>query len=204
MFTNYRTEPDRLEPLPTADNSSFDKGQDSLFDSLFRLASPWQAGRHPEMHRGPNIEHTMYYTKQHPFAKQQQPFNGMLERFFGNIDQTQGSDDMPSANIRANILETKEGFQLELLAPGYTKDELKLNVEKDILTLSAEHKQSELQEGQRFTRREFALRPFKRSFQLPELTDLDNITAEHVNGVLTVNIPKKVEVKAAVKEISIA
>lgn len=145
----------------------------------------------------------MYYTKQHPLAKQQ-PFNSMLERFFGNIDQMQGSDDMPSAHIRANILETKEGFHLELLAPGFAKDELKLNVDKDILTLSAEHKPSELQEGQRFTRREFALRPFKRSFQLPEHADLDNITAEHVNGILSVNIPKKVEVKAAVKEISIA
>lgn len=146
----------------------------------------------------------MYYTKQHPLATKTQPFNSMLERFFGNMEQMQGSDDLPQAIIRANILESKEAFRLELLAPGYAKDELKLNVDKDILTLSAELKPSELQEGQRFTRREFALRPFKRSFQLPEHTDLDNITAEHVNGVLTVNIPKKVEVKAAVKEISIA
>ncbi len=146
----------------------------------------------------------MYYTKQHPFATKQLPFNSVLERFFGNIDQMQGSDDLPNAHTRANILETKEGFQLELLAPGYTKDELKLNMDKGILSLSAEPKQSELQEGQRYTRREFALRPFKRSFQLPEHVDLDNITAEHVNGVLSVHIPKKAEVKAAVKEISIA
>lgn len=117
----------------------------------------------------------------------------------------QGSDNLPNAHTRANILgETKEGFQLELLAPGYAKDELKLNVEKDILTLSAGTKQSEMPEGQRYTRREFALPSFKRSFQLPEHTDVDNITAEHANGVLTVSIPKKVEVKAAVKEISIA
>ncbi|MBK7286894.1 MAG: Hsp20/alpha crystallin family protein [Flavobacteriales bacterium] len=54
---------------------------------------------------------------------------------------------MPNAHTRANILETKEGFQLELLAPGYAKDELKLNVEKDILTLSADPKQSEMPEG---------------------------------------------------------
>lgn len=145
----------------------------------------------------------MYYTKQHPLAAKTQPFNSMLERFFGNMEQMQGNDDLPQAIIRANILESKEAFRLELLAPGYAKEELKLNVDKDILTISAEHKPGGLQEGQRFTRREFALRPFKRSFQLPEHTDLDNITAEHVNGVLTVNIPKKVEVKA-VKEISIA
>ena len=149
-------------------------------------------------------EHTMYYTKQHPFTTKQLPFNSVLERFFGNIDQMQGSDNLPNAHTRANILETKEGFQLELLAPGYAKDELKLNVEKDILTLSADPKQSEMPEGQRYTRREFALPSFKRSFQLPEHTDGDNIPAEHANGGLTVSIPKKVEVKAAVKEISSA
>lgn len=146
----------------------------------------------------------MYYTKQHPFAAQPRPFNGMLERFFSNIDQMQGSDDVPRAHVRANILETKDGFQLEMLAPGYAKDELKLNVEKDVLSISAEIGQKGLQEGQRYTRREFALRPFKRSFHLPENTDLDNVTAEHLNGILTVTIPKKAEVKAAVKEISIA
>ena len=146
----------------------------------------------------------MYYIKQHPFATQPRQFNGMLERFFGNMDQLQGNDDLPHTHVRANIVETKAGFQLELLAPGYAKDQLKLNVEKNVLSISAEHEQKGLPEGQRYTRREFALRPFKRSFNLPGNTDKENISAEHHNGILTVTIPKKVEVKAAVKEISIA
>ncbi|MGB3868965.1 MAG: Hsp20/alpha crystallin family protein [Flavobacteriales bacterium] len=145
----------------------------------------------------------MNYLRTRPFVGTYQPFSGMLEHFLGNMEQIQGRDDMPGNLPRVNITEQSEGYKLELQAPGYAKEELKLNVKEDVLTISAEQEQQDEQESERFTRREFAKRSFTRSFRLPDLVDADGIKAEHLNGVLTVSIPKKAEVKPAVKEISI-
>lgn len=145
----------------------------------------------------------MNYLRTRPFVGTYQPFSDMLEHFLGNMEQIQGRDDMPGTLPRVNITEQSEGYKLELQAPGYAKEELKLNVKEDVLTISAEQEQQDEQESERFTRREFAKRSFTRSFRLPDLVDADGIKAEHLNGVLTVSIPKKAEVKPAVKEISI-
>ncbi|MBS1568037.1 MAG: Hsp20/alpha crystallin family protein [Bacteroidetes bacterium] len=132
------------------------------------------------------------------------PFNGMFSQFLEDLGQFQGRDDLPRSAPRVNITEQPDGFTLELLAPGFAKEDLKLNVEKDVLTISSEKEASKLDENERFTRREFARHAFQRQFRLPEQVQADKITAEHVNGVLTVKLPKKaVEVQAA-KEISIA
>ncbi len=145
----------------------------------------------------------MNYLRTRPYTGTYQPLSGMLEHFLGNIDQIHGRDDMPGNLPRVNIVEQNEGFKLELQAPGYAKEELKLNVKEDVLTISAEQEQKDEQENERYTRREFSKRSFTRSFRLPELVDADGIKAEHINGVLSVSIPKKAEVKPAVKEISI-
>jgi HSP20 family protein len=145
----------------------------------------------------------MTYLKTRSHVGPYQPFGGMLDQFFANIDQVHGRDELSRAFPRVNIVENNDAFKLELEAPGYTKDELKLNVENDVMTISAEQEQEDLKEDERFTRHEFSKRSFTRSFRLPELVQLDAITAEHLNGVLSVSIPKKAEVKPVVKEISI-
>ena len=132
------------------------------------------------------------------------PFTGILDQFFSNIDQLQGHDDHFNAFPRVNIVENDKGFKLELQAPGYSKEELKMNLEKDVLTISAEKEQEDLQENERWTRREFAKSSFSRSFRLPSTVDADAIKAEHVNGVLKVSMPKRAELKPAAKQINIA
>ena len=152
----------------------------------------------------PQDPNTMTTLKHRPQGPLVTPFDALINGFFSrDLSHFIGSDDVQRSSPRVNITERKERFTLELLAPGFSKEDLKMNVEKDTLTISAEHTQKSLQENERYTRREFSQSAFKRSFRLPENTVSEYITAEYTNGVLLVNIPKAEPVKPATREISI-
>ena len=93
-----------------------------------------------------------------------------------------------------NIVEFPEHFRIELAVPGLDKEDFKLNVEKEVLTISAV-KEVEDQEGITYRRREFGAIDFERNYQLPETIDSDNIEATYVNGILAIVLPKKEEAK---------
>jgi HSP20 family protein len=116
-------------------------------------------------------------------------------------------DDFSAANrdgfIPVNIKETEENYLLEIVAPGMEKNDFNVNLEKNTLTVSAEKKNEVKDEKGKQIRREYSYRSFKRSFTLDEKIDAEKIEAKYVNGVLTLNLPKKTEVKASAKEISI-
>ncbi len=132
------------------------------------------------------------------------PFDELFNGFFGrDLSRLVGSDDLHHSSARVNITETKEAFKLDLLAPGFRKEDLKMNVEDETLTISAEKKNETLTEGERFTRREFGFSGFTRSFRLPQNANTGNIKAEYTHGVLSVNIPKTEPAKPATREISI-
>jgi HSP20 family protein len=100
---------------------------------------------------------------------------------------------LPAVNIR----ETVENFEVEMAAPGMSKEDFKVELDGNMLTITSE-KKSEHQEkdGKRYTRREFSYQSFQRSFQLPkEVVDAEKIEAKYENGVLRLLIPKKEEAK---------
>jgi HSP20 family protein len=104
-----------------------------------------------------------------------------------------------------NILERKDDFIIELAVPGMNKNDFKLEVDKGVLSISAEKKEEVKDENERFTRKEFSYTSFKRSFSLPEHVNTENITAEYKDGVLMMVLPKKEEAKAkASREIKIS
>ena len=105
--------------------------------------------------------------------------------------------------VPVNIRESKEAYQLEVVAPGFEKNDFNINLEKSILTISAEKKNEVKEESEKQIRKEYHYRSFKRSFTLDEKIDAEKIEAKYVNGVLTLNLPRKVEVKASTKEISV-
>jgi HSP20 family protein len=90
-----------------------------------------------------------------------------------------------------------------VVAPGFEKTDFKINLDKDVLTISAEKREGEKNEPGKEIRKEYSFRSFKRSFTLDEKIDGNAIEAKYVNGVLTLNLPKKEEVKTASKDISI-
>ena len=131
-------------------------------------------------------------------------FGDLMNTFFGgDISQALGSDDLFRRPAHVNIVERENDFQLELLAPGFSKEDLTVKMDKNVLTISAEKKTDALKENERYTRREFSLSSFERSFRLPEGIDVEKIAAQHSDGVLRLSIPKAVEPKPLVKRISI-
>jgi HSP20 family protein len=102
-----------------------------------------------------------------------------------------------------NIKETEKSYSIDVVAPGFEKADFKVNLDQDILTISAENKNEAKNEGEKEIRKEYSYRSFKRSFTLDEKIDGEGIEAKYVNGVLTLNLPKKEEVKSASKQISI-
>ena len=100
-----------------------------------------------------------------------------------------------SASIPAvNVKETEDRFQLELAAPGMNKKDFSIDLEENVLTISAEHEHEKSAEEEGYMRKEFGRTSFKRSFQLPQnVVDAEKIKARYQDGVLMVEIPKKKE-----------
>ncbi len=124
------------------------------------------------------------------------------DRFFGNRwFEREFKQNLPAVNIK----ETDSDYQIEFAAPGFTKNDFKVNVENQLLTISAEKKEEKNEDNSRFTRKEFAYNSFSRSFTLPESVNTDKIDAKYSEGILKLAVPKK-EVSKALpkKEIKVA
>jgi HSP20 family protein len=130
---------------------------------------------------------------------------GLLDNFFNDFPTLFKGDF--ASNFRnfapVNIKETKDAYELEVVAPGFEKNDFNINVEKNMLTISAEKKSEANKEDEKQIRNEYSYRSFKRSFTLDEKVDSEKVEAKYVNGVLTLNLPRKMEVKASAKEISV-
>ena len=95
-----------------------------------------------------------------------------------------------------NTKETKDSFRIEVAAPGFAKDNFKLEVEDQVLTISAENTENKTDENEKWTRKEYHFAGFKRSFTLPKTVGAEKITAEYKDGILYVTLPKMEEGKA--------
>jgi HSP20 family protein len=123
----------------------------------------------------------------------------MFDRFFegdlfdwSNRNYSLTNTTLPSVNIKENADE----YKVEVAAPGFDKNDFKLELDHETLTISSEKKvENETKEGERFTKREFSYQSFSRTFTLPQTADGDRIQASYDNGILTVSIPKKEEAK---------
>jgi HSP20 family protein len=105
--------------------------------------------------------------------------------------------------VPVNITESPKEYSLEVVAPGFEKTDFKVSLDQDILTISAEKKTEAKDENKKSVRKEYSYRSFKRSFTLDEKINASSIEAQYVNGVLTLNLPKKEIVKESAKEINI-
>ena len=105
--------------------------------------------------------------------------------------------------VPVNIRETEKNYNIEIVAPGFEKADFKISVDEQILTISAEKTNELKEENKKQIRKEHSYRSFKRSFTLDEKTDVAGIDAKYVNGILTLNLPKKEEVKTPAQQINI-
>ena len=94
-----------------------------------------------------------------------------------------------------NIVENKDDYRIEVAAPGLNKEDFKVNLENNVLTVSSEKEEKREDNDERIMRREFSYASFERSFTLPVTVDADKIKATHKDGILQITIPKKEEAK---------
>jgi len=93
-----------------------------------------------------------------------------------------------------NIIENEKDFTLEFAAPGISKEDIKIDLDNDILTVSYEHKEKKDEKKRNYLKCEFSYSSFSRRFQLPETIDSEHIKASHDRGILSISLPKKDEV----------
>lgn len=129
--------------------------------------------------------------------------NGFFDEFFNrSIGDFIGYDGMLNQPA-VNVFETENAFKLEIAAPGFDKQDFSVSLENDLLTVSAKHETKSEETKTRYTRREFAVASFKRSFKLPKTVNHEAVAAVYENGILNVTIGKKEEAKPLVKTIEI-
>lgn len=122
----------------------------------------------------------------------------------------EGRLDVPNTKSftnSVNITENEKEFALQVLAPGFSKKSFTIEVEKNTLIIAGKiiaDKTTTDNETVKFTRKEFVVSDFKRSFNLPETIDVEGIKANYKNGILLVSLPKIEEVAAKKKMVEIS
>jgi HSP20 family protein len=122
------------------------------------------------------------------------------DKFFNQLKSTGSGESRPAVNIS----EDDKGYTIELAVPGVAKDKFSLEIENDVLILSSEQEKNKDEQKPNFLRREFSYQSFKRSFELPETIDQEQINATIDAGILTLSLPKKEEeIQKAPRQIEV-
>ena len=135
----------------------------------------------------------------------------LMDNFFGRdwlrsamADWRTVGSTLPAVNVQ----ETNEDYRIEVAAPGLKREDFKVELDNDVLTISSqmENRHDEKDEEGNYTRREFSYQSFRRSFSLPQnKVNRDEIAARYVDGVLYVSVPKSEDAKAKpAKKIAVA
>lgn len=107
-----------------------------------------------------------------------------------------------------NVKETNDDFRIEVAAPGMKRDDFKVELDNNVLTISShrEDRREEKDQDNNYTRREFSYQSFQRSFTLPEdKVEGEKIAARYVDGILHITVPKKEEAKVKpAKQIAVS
>jgi len=102
-----------------------------------------------------------------------------------------------------NVKESKDAFKINVAAPGFKKEDFKLEVKNGYLTISGETSEEKEDKDETYTRREYSYNTFSRSFSLPENVKGDDIEAKYADGVLNITLPKAKADEKPVKQISV-
>jgi len=131
-------------------------------------------------------------------------YNDVFESFF-NSDPFLSKSTL-NRNPAVNIAENENEFYIELAAPGLKKEDFKINLEKNLLTVSAERKEEKTESGdaKKYNRIEYNYSSFMRTFTLPDTADQARINAEYKDGILFISVAKKEEAKILSREITIS
>ena len=100
---------------------------------------------------------------------------------------------MPSVNITEN----GNHYNVSLAAPGLKKEDFKIDIDGNMLTISSEKEEKKEEKDEKYTRKEYSYSSFSRSFTLPEDVKQDGIEAKYEDGILNLKLPRKEDAKKA-------
>ena len=123
-------------------------------------------------------------------------FNDFEKNFFGG--------SMPVNTCKTDIRDEGEKYVMEAELPGFTKEDIKLDINGSYLVLTAEHKneKDEKDDKGKYIRRERSYGSYTRSFDITGV-DTENISAEYMDGILKIDLPKKASEEPPVKRLEI-
>lgn len=127
-------------------------------------------------------------------------FNDVFESIFND---TFFNDRLTSRVPAANISESEAHFHVELAAPGLKKEDFKLNLDRNVLTVSVQQNNETGDTLKNYSKREYSYSSWVRSFTLPESANAENIEAVYTDGVLKIDIAKREEARAVRRQIEI-
>jgi len=127
-------------------------------------------------------------------------FNDVFDSIFND---TFFNDRMVTRVPAVNISETENNYHVELAAPGLKKEDFKLNLERNNLTISVEQSANHEDNQKSYSKREYSYSSFVRSFTLPESADDSQIAASYTDGILRIDIAKREEAKTVRRQIEI-
>ena len=132
-------------------------------------------------------------------------FDGLMKDIFNEIPASLGKTFREDVwgFPPVNIAESANAYHLEVAAPGIEKNDFTIKLDGTLLTISAVKKEEGSNEIVKSIRKEFSNKGFKRSFTVDEKIEAANIEAKYENGILKLTLPKKEEIKAASKDITI-
>ena len=134
-----------------------------------------------------------------PFRKNENSIFSYLDdlekNFFGDL-----SKDV--SQFRTDVLDKGDHYELRADLPGFSKEEIKIDLNGDMMTIRAEHSEEKEEKKENFVRRERRYGSFARNFDLAGI-DKENISAAYQDGVLSLKLPKEVPQQPAVKQITV-
>jgi len=120
-----------------------------------------------------------------------------IDNFFSRDWLDWNESNFSTTNSTLPAVNINESFMIEMAAPGLSKENFKVNIDRNRLVISSELREEKNEGDEKYSRREFSYQSFQRSFALPEdAVDGDKISAKYNNGILIVSIPKREAVKA--------
>src|SRR5690606_10893789 len=130
--------------------------------------------------------------------------NPFVNSVFDNLFNDSFITDRLVTRVPAvNITETEDAYNIELAAPGLQKSDFKINVDKNIVSISVDKKEESEVKEKLYCKKEYSDTSFTRSFTLPDTVDYSNIDATYVDGVLDVRIGKKEDAIVAKRLIEV-
>jgi HSP20 family protein len=135
------------------------------------------------------------------------PFDNRSGSIFDYFDQVMnngffGGPNTECAPCRTDILDQGDKFVLKADMPGFKKEDIKIGIDGDVLTLSAEHQEEVNDSRKNFVRKERKYGALSRSFDIQGI-EANKISASYQDGVLTLELPKIVETKPSSRKIEI-